>query len=142
MEALKAIIEDIVSKGIIESIVARLGSVMEVVETHEGKVESLEARVTRLEAILQQGEEAIQRGELRCEKTGNPCGTDIWGNGYKCDCAACGEYLACKINGLICDHDWGPWVDATNKAVESGEMRLCSKCERFEIRAVPKHKGG
>ena len=30
----------------------------------------------------------------RCEKTGNPCGTDTWAVGYTCPCRACREYVA------------------------------------------------
>ena len=34
-------------------------------------------------------------GQLRrCKVTGNPCGTDTWGNGAECPCAACQNWLS------------------------------------------------
>lgn len=30
---------------------------------------------------------------LRCEVTGNPCGTDTWRVGHECPCPQCQRYL-------------------------------------------------
>ncbi len=124
-----------VLKKIIESIMARLEGLTDVVVMHEDQLRGLNARIAELE-------ERAGKQVLRCERTGNPCGTDTWGGDYTCDCTACRDYLIRRVNGIICKHEWGEWIDARNKAVESGEMRLCKKCERAEIRAVSKHKVG
>lgn len=33
-------------------------------------------------------------GPLRCSRTGNRCGADVWGAGYVCTCQNCQAWLA------------------------------------------------
>jgi hypothetical protein len=35
----------------------------------------------------------VARLNLRCNVTKNPCGTDTWANGYKCQCESCQLWL-------------------------------------------------
>lgn len=38
--------------------------------------------------------------ELRCAFTGNPCGTDTWGNDKTCECTPCRQWLAAFNQGM------------------------------------------
>ena len=54
---------------------------------------------------------------LRCERTGNPVGTDTWAVGHSCPCAVCQRWL---------DVSWGPTPTAEDRA---RARRISLPCE-------------
>lgn len=45
----------------------------------------------------QWAEEEAKNPTPRCEKSGNPCGTDTWMVGHSCPCNACQRWLETRI---------------------------------------------
>ena len=46
------------------------------------------------------GRASLISAEPRCRVTGNPCGTDTWGEGYACACGPCTAWLAQHVAAL------------------------------------------
>ncbi len=44
--------------------------------------------------------EDARRGEVRCEVTGNPCGTDTWEVNSPCQCSPCRGYAKGYLDGV------------------------------------------
>jgi len=68
---------------------------------HKPKIEEYKPMKQRLEefAELQKkwAEEEAKNPTPRCERSGNPCGTDTWMVGHSCPCKACQRWLETRI---------------------------------------------
>ncbi len=59
---------------------------------------SMRERLEEFEAWSKEIEEREAKNPSpRCEKSGNPCGTDTWMVGHSCPCNACQRWLETRI---------------------------------------------
>jgi hypothetical protein len=66
---------------------------------------------------------------LRCETTGNPCGTDTWAKNYECSCAHCQAYL----------HPTGPFADVIASARREIARWTKERRESVQLQGDPRY---
>ncbi len=61
-------------------------------------VRTMKERLEAYEAFCKEVDEREAKNPTpRCEKSGNPCGTDTWMVGWTCPCSSCQRYLETRI---------------------------------------------